>query len=203
MARLFYLDVAYPSCGQMPICVHKCSPDNISGMETPSSELSVRELREGLADVLNAAGTRGQVTFVTSRGRRVAAVVSVAVGEQAIAGDQADEDAGLATMYAVNLEMLLARGGTPDLTPAECFEDYSSALLKDFGGSADRALACARAVIAESTGNAGYPMLWRQTALAVELCQRAIEIAGRVLPGSYRPGPGRFSVARVQKLSAN
>jgi len=172
-------------------------------METASDELSVRELREGLADVLNAAGTRGHVTFVTSRGRRVAAVVPVAVGEQAIVDDQADEDAGLAVMYAVNLEMLLARGGTPALTPAECFEDYASALLKDFGGSADRALACARAVIAESTGKAGYPMLWRQTALAVELCQRVIEMTGQVLPGSYRPGPGRFTAARAQKLSAN
>jgi len=167
-----------------------------------SSELSVRELREGLADVLNAAGTRGQVTFVTSRGRRVAAVVSVAVGEQAIVDDHADEDAGLAVMYAVNLEMLLARGGTPDLTPAECFEDYASALLKDLGGSADRALACTRAVIAESTGKAGYPMLWRQAALAVELCQRVIEMTGRVLPGSYRPGPGRFTAAQIQKLNA-
>ena len=46
-------------------------------------EMSVRELRADLADVINAAGTRGQVTFVTSRGRRVAAVVSVTAGEQA------------------------------------------------------------------------------------------------------------------------
>jgi prevent-host-death family protein len=175
----------------------------MSVMELASDEVSVRELREGLADVLNAAGTRGQVTFVTSRGRRVAAVVSVAAGEQAIVDDQADEDAGLAVMYAVNLEMLLARGGTPDLTPAECFEDYAGAMLKDLGGSADRALACARAVIAESSGKAGYPMLWRQVALAVELCQRAIELTGRALPGSYRPGPGRFAVARVQKLGAD
>jgi prevent-host-death family protein len=172
-------------------------------MEIASDELSVRELREGLADVLNAAGTRGQVTFITSRGRRVAAVVSVAAGERAMVDDQADEGAGLAVMYAVNLEMLLARGGTPNLTPAECFEDYACALLKDFGGSADRALACARAVIAESSGKAGYPMLWRQAALAVELCQRAIEMTGRVLPGSYRPGLGRFTSARLHKLSAN
>ena len=46
-------------------------------------ELSVRELRADLADVISAAGTRGQVTFVTSRGRRVAAVVSVTAGERA------------------------------------------------------------------------------------------------------------------------
>jgi hypothetical protein len=40
----------------------------------------------------------------------------------------------------------------------------------------------------KSAGKAGYPMLWRQAALAVELCQRAAEITGQVLPGSYRPG---------------
>ena len=35
----------------------------------------------GLADVINAAGMHDQITFVTSRGRRVAAVVSVAIAE--------------------------------------------------------------------------------------------------------------------------
>jgi hypothetical protein len=59
---------------------------------------------------------------------------------------------------------------------------------RELDGSADRALAAARAVVAESAGKAGYPMLWRQAALAVELCQRAVEITARVLPGSYRPG---------------
>ena len=158
-------------------------------MESASVEMSVRELREGLAEVINAAGTRSQVTFVTSRGRRVAAVVSVTAGERAASVDaQADDDAGTAVMYAVNLEMLLSRGGTPSLTPAECFEDYAATLLRDLGGDADRALACAQAVIAESVGKAGYPMLWRQAGLAVELCQRAIEMTGKVLPGSYRPG---------------
>ena len=79
--------------------------------------MSVRELRADLADVINAASTRGQVTFVTSRGRRVAGVVSVAAAEQAAAvGDQADGDAGTAVMFAVNLAMMLDRGGTPSLT---------------------------------------------------------------------------------------
>ena len=36
---------------------------------------------------------------------------------------------------------------------------------------------------------------WRQVALAVELCQRAAEMAGDVLPGSYRPG-SRAGTAR-------
>ena len=158
-------------------------------MKIAPAEMSVRELRADLADVINAAGTRDQVTFVTSRGRRVAAVVSVAAAEQAAGTDgQADDDAGTATMYAVNLAMLEDRGGTPGLTPAELFEDYANDLLRELGGSPDRALAAARAVAAESAGKVGYPMLWRQAALAVELCQRAAEITGQVLPGSYRPG---------------
>jgi hypothetical protein len=53
----------------------------------------------------------------------------------------------------------------------ECFEVYANALLREFG-SADRALAAARAVVAESPDRVGYPMLWRQAALAVELCRR-------------------------------
>jgi prevent-host-death family protein len=165
-------------------------------MKTEPAEMSVRELRADLADVINAAATRDQVTFVTSRGRRVAGVVSVAAAEQAAGPEgQADDDAGTAVMFAVNLQMLMDRGGTPDLTPAECFEDYANALLREFG-DADRALAAARAVVAESADKVGYPMLWRQAALAVELCQRAVEIVGRVLPGSYRPGSVAGSTAR-------
>jgi prevent-host-death family protein len=165
-------------------------------MKTAPVEMSVRELRADLADVINAAGMRDQVTFVTSRGRRVAAVVSVAAGEQAAGGDaQADGDAGTATMYAVNLAMHEDRGGTPSRTAAELWEDYAADLLREFGGNPDRTLAAARAVAAGAIGSTGYPMLWRQAALAVELCQRAAEIAGQVLPGSYRPG-SRADIAR-------
>jgi len=151
--------------------------------------MSVRELRADLADVINAAATRDQVTFVTSRGRRVAGVVSVAAAEQAASTDgQAGNDASTAVMFAVNLAMLMDRGGTPSLTPAECFEDYANALLREFDASTERTLAAARAVVTESADKVGYPTLWRQAALAVELCQRAVEITGQVLPGSYRPG---------------
>lgn len=166
-------------------------------MKPASAELSVRELRADLADVINAAAVHDQVTFVTSRGRRLAAVVSVTAAEQAAGADgQADDDAGTAVMLAVNLEMQLARGGTPSLTPAECFEDYANTLLRDLDSSTDRALAAARAVVAGSAKKVGYPMLWRQAALAVELCQRAAEITGPVLPGSYRPGSQAGTAAR-------
>ena len=52
-------------------------------MKTAPAEMSIRQLRANLADVINAAGTRDQVTFVTSNGRRVGAVVPVAIAEQA------------------------------------------------------------------------------------------------------------------------
>jgi prevent-host-death family protein len=157
--------------------------------------MSVRELRADLADVINAAGTRDRVTFVTSRGRRVAAVVSVAVAEQAAGNSEADSDADTATMYAVNLALLEDRGGAPSRTVAELWEEYAADVLRELGGSPDRALAAARAVAARAAGSTGYPMLWRQAALAVELCQRAAEIAGQVLLGSYRPG-SRAGTAR-------
>jgi prevent-host-death family protein len=157
-------------------------------MKIATAEMSVRELRADLADVINAAGTRDQVTFVTSRGRRVAAVVSVAVARRAAGDTQSDDDAGTATMYAVNVALHEDRGGTPSLTMPEIFEDYAHDLLREFDGSPDRALAAAQAVAADAAGKTGYPTLWRNAALAVELCQRAAEIAGPALPGSYRPG---------------
>jgi prevent-host-death family protein len=46
-------------------------------------ERSVRELRASLADVLNDAAVHGTITYVTSRGRRIAAVVPVPVAESA------------------------------------------------------------------------------------------------------------------------
>jgi prevent-host-death family protein len=49
----------------------------------PAVERSVRELRASLADVLNGAAVRGEITYVTSRGRRIAAVVPVPVAEAA------------------------------------------------------------------------------------------------------------------------
>jgi len=156
-------------------------------MSTDPQERSVRELRADLADVLNAAGVRDQVTFVTSHGRRVAAVVPVAVAE-AVPGPQAGRDGDTAAMYAVNVGIVEDRRGIPGRSMAEVFDDYATDLLKEFGGSAERALAAARAVAAEMPRDVGYPARWRNASLAVELCQRAAEMAGPELPGSFRPG---------------
>ena len=164
--------------------------------------MSVRELRAELANVINAAGMHDQITFVTSRGRRVAAVVSVATAEGATKDSQAADDAATAQLYASNVVLHEDRGGTPSLTMAEIFEDYATDLLREFGHDPDRTLAAARAVAAKAAGSIGYPMLWRQAALAVELCQRAVEITGQVLPGSYRPGSRESSVLGRQRRSA-
>jgi prevent-host-death family protein len=68
----------------MSTSVHERAWVSIGVMpEKPPDERSVRELREGLADVLNAAAVRGEITYVTSRGRRIAAVVPVQVAESA------------------------------------------------------------------------------------------------------------------------
>ena len=150
--------------------------------------MSTRELRAELADVINAAGVHNQVTFVTSRGRRVAAVVSVTEAEAAVPDGQADSDATTVLSYAVNVAMLEDRGGTPDLTPAQIYEQYASDLLRELGHDPDRIMAAARAVTAGMADKVGYPALVRHDALAIELCQMAVELTGQVLPGGYRPG---------------
>lgn len=50
-------------------------------------EVSVSGLREGLANVLNGA-VQGKITYVTSRGRRIAAVVPVPVADAAVEADK-------------------------------------------------------------------------------------------------------------------
>lgn len=53
-------------------------------MAPTAQDLSTRDVRTKLADVINDAAAYGTVTFITSRGRRIAAVVPVAVGEAAL-----------------------------------------------------------------------------------------------------------------------
>ena len=50
---------------------HVCMP------ATTSTEIGVRELRATLSEVLNDTSVRGRITYVTSHGRRVAAIVPV------------------------------------------------------------------------------------------------------------------------------
>ncbi|MFD4257760.1 type II toxin-antitoxin system prevent-host-death family antitoxin [Streptomyces sp. NPDC058534] len=46
-----------------------------------SAEIGIRELRASLSDVVNETAVRGRITYVTSRGRRVAAIVPVPAAE--------------------------------------------------------------------------------------------------------------------------
>ena len=51
-------------------------------MELESGERTTREVRQHLADIINDA-IRGKVTYITSNGRRVAAVVPLAIADAA------------------------------------------------------------------------------------------------------------------------
>ena len=55
------------------------------------TDKSVSEVRHELAGILNAAAVRGEITFITSRGRRVAAIVPVPVAEAAQAQAKAEQ----------------------------------------------------------------------------------------------------------------
>lgn len=56
------------------------------GNQTEQTEIGVKDLRGQLADVLNDTAVYGHITYVTSRGRRIAAIVPVPVADQAAAG---------------------------------------------------------------------------------------------------------------------
>ncbi|WP_075001222.1 type II toxin-antitoxin system prevent-host-death family antitoxin [Streptomyces qinglanensis] len=55
-----------------------------------SAEIGIRELRASLSDVVNETAVRGRITYVTSRGRRIAAIVPVPDAEAV----EADRDPG-------------------------------------------------------------------------------------------------------------
>jgi len=52
-------------------------------MEQEPVEMTVAEARRQFADVLNDASARGQTTYITNRGRRIAAVVPLRIAEKA------------------------------------------------------------------------------------------------------------------------
>ncbi|MFE9736165.1 type II toxin-antitoxin system prevent-host-death family antitoxin [Streptomyces sp. NPDC005863] len=57
-----------------------------------SDEIGIRELRAALSDVLNETAVRGRITYVTSRGRRIAAIVPVPDAETIEAKKQPEGD---------------------------------------------------------------------------------------------------------------
>lgn len=66
----------------MYISVHEWLGMYFGVMVTASTESSTAEVRAHLADVVNAA-ISGRITYITQRGRRVAAIVPLPVAEQA------------------------------------------------------------------------------------------------------------------------
>ena len=69
------------------LCTHVCMSYHERMPANTSAEMGIRELRAALSDVLNETAVRGRITYVTSRGRRIAAIVPVpeaeAIEEQA------------------------------------------------------------------------------------------------------------------------
>uniref|UniRef100_UPI0039F5BD52 type II toxin-antitoxin system Phd/YefM family antitoxin n=1 Tax=Streptomyces sp. ND04-05B TaxID=3028693 RepID=UPI0039F5BD52 len=79
-------DLGFDHRSIVATCVHM-RPQEVSGgydvamPEETSTEMGIRELRSSLSEVMNATAVRGQITYVTSHGRRVAAIVPVPDGE--------------------------------------------------------------------------------------------------------------------------
>ena len=48
------------------------------------AEISVSDLRVKIADIANATAVDGQITYITNRGRRIAAIVPVRDGDEAV-----------------------------------------------------------------------------------------------------------------------
>ncbi len=54
----------------------------MSSRDDQPDEISVRDLRGNLAAAINRVATRGTTLYVTSHGRRIVAIVPVAIAEQ-------------------------------------------------------------------------------------------------------------------------
>lgn len=67
-------------CGGLPARNFPCT---LTYMEVESIEMKTADVRHELAEVVNAAATRNRITYITNRGRRIAAVVPLHVAEQA------------------------------------------------------------------------------------------------------------------------
>ncbi|MCP3017348.1 type II toxin-antitoxin system prevent-host-death family antitoxin [Nocardiopsis dassonvillei] len=52
-------------------------------MEVESVDMKTADVRHDLAEVINAAATKNRITYITNRGRRIAAIVPLGIAEQA------------------------------------------------------------------------------------------------------------------------
>ena len=71
-------------CTVVILGYHACMP------APTSAEKGIRELRSSLSEAVNDAAVRGRITYITSHGRRLAAIVSVSEAEAIEARQQAD-----------------------------------------------------------------------------------------------------------------
>lgn len=98
-------------------------------MSEQAVDMPVNEARKDLADVLNAASVRGRITYITSRGRRVAAVVPLTVAERA-----EEEATNVPNLSATESRLAAAiAAGDVQAMPAIAAE-YEAAGLTELGG---------------------------------------------------------------------
>lgn len=75
-------------CCEVNLSYHVCMP------APTSTEKGIRELRAALSEAVNDAAVRGRITYITSHGRRLAAIVSVTEAEAIEARQQAESSEG-------------------------------------------------------------------------------------------------------------
>jgi prevent-host-death family protein len=78
-------------------------------MTEPAAELPVTSARDRLAEVVNQAAYGGEITYLTRRGKRLAAVVPLDVAESA----EAAEDAWLSRLATEAREEMTREGSAP------------------------------------------------------------------------------------------
>lgn len=77
-------------------------------MPIPPNDLTISEARTHLADLVNQAAYTGRITYVTRRGKRVAAIVPAEIGEIVERLEDEEDVAGARAATAA-----IAAGETP------------------------------------------------------------------------------------------
>lgn len=90
---------------------------------------------------------------------------------------QAQRDARTAWTFAISC--VVREGQVPRIGrgAAELADDYATDLCDQLGGDTARLFAAAREACIAAVAHVEYPGAWRSSLLAVELCQRAAQMA--------------------------
>lgn len=91
-------------------------------------EMSAAEARQRFADVLNAASARGRITYITSRSRRVAAVVPLSIAERA------EEEVTMPDLSAVEARLTAALANDDAGALPGIANEFEAAGLRELAG---------------------------------------------------------------------